>query len=109
MTEADSRDTRASSMLLNAADGGPMVTKEELALVDRHLAAENEHRMDDTLATLHPDCVFEDIAMGKVYRGREGAREYYATWWTAFDLTVRGKKRHLTTEGAMIAETSYVG
>src|SRR5262249_24288419 len=53
-----------------------MVSKEELALVDRHLAAENEHRMDDTLATLHPACVFEDMAMPKVYRGREGAREY---------------------------------
>ena len=86
-----------------------MVTKEELSLVDRHLAAENAHRMDDTLATLHPACVFEDIAMAKVYRGREGAREYYTTWWTGFDLTVRGKKRHLTTEGVMIAETSYVG
>jgi steroid delta-isomerase-like uncharacterized protein len=86
-----------------------MVTKEELALVDRHLAAENEHRMEDTLATLHPDCVFEDMAMAKVYRGRVGAREYYTTWWTAFDLTVRGRKRHLTTEGIMVAETSYVG
>src|SRR5262245_23024076 len=86
-----------------------MVSKEELALVDRHLAAENEHRMDDTLATLHPACVFEDMAMPKVYRGREGAREYYTTWWTAFDITVHGKKRHLTTEGIMIAETSYVG
>jgi len=52
-----------------------MVSKEELALVDRHLAAENEHRMDDTLATLHPACVFEDMAMPKVYRGRQGARD----------------------------------
>lgn len=86
-----------------------MIKPEHLNLVSIHLAAENEHRMEDTLETLHPDCVFEDVAMERVYKGREGARQYYDQWWKAFDLTVKGKKRHFTDEGLMIAETSYVG
>jgi hypothetical protein len=35
------------------------------AVVNRHLAAENAHRMQETLAELHPDCVFEDLPLGK--------------------------------------------
>ncbi len=35
-------------------------------LVATHLAAENEHRLEDTLATLHEDCLFEDRALGQV-------------------------------------------
>jgi steroid delta-isomerase-like uncharacterized protein len=85
------------------------VNQEHLALVAKHLAAENEHRMAETLETLHPDCVFEDVAMGKIYRGRAGAEEYYRRWWTAFDFKVQGKKRHFTEEGVLIAETSYLG
>jgi steroid delta-isomerase-like uncharacterized protein len=86
-----------------------MVTEEDIRLVGRHLEAENAHNMEATLATLHPGCVFEDVALGKLYQGREGAREYYALWWSAFDLQVKGKRRHFSTEGAMIAETTYVG
>lgn len=86
-----------------------MVSKEHLQMVATHLAAENEHRMEDTLATLHTACVFEDVPMQRIYNGREGAREYYAAWWHAFDLKVGGGTRHFTDEGLMIAETRYVG
>jgi hypothetical protein len=34
------------------------------AVVNRHPAAENAHRMQETLADLHPDCVFEDLPLG---------------------------------------------
>jgi steroid delta-isomerase-like uncharacterized protein len=78
-------------------------------LVARHLIAENAHQMEETLATLHPDCLFEDVTLGLEYRGREGAGEYYRTWWNAFSIEVRGIARHWTTEGNMIAETRYVG
>jgi steroid delta-isomerase-like uncharacterized protein len=78
-------------------------------LVARHLAAENAHQLEETLATLHPNCLFEDMALGLEYRGREGAGEYYRTWWNAFSIEVRGIARHWTTEGNMIAETRYVG
>ena len=43
------------------------------AVVNRHLAAENLHRMQEMLAALHPDCMFEDLPLGKTYRGRARA------------------------------------
>lgn len=80
------------------------------AVVNRHLAAENEHRMKETLAELHPDCLFEDLPLERTYRGRAEAEIYYRTWWDAFDLTVKGERRHWSEDGAfMIAETWYNG
>jgi steroid delta-isomerase-like uncharacterized protein len=78
-------------------------------LVGIHLQAENAHRMEETLATLHPECVFEDLPLGVTYRGREGARQHYRIWWEAFDVTVQGIARHWTTTGDMIAEARYLG
>jgi steroid delta-isomerase-like uncharacterized protein len=79
------------------------------ALVRAHLTAENQHLLDETLATLHPDCVFEDLPLGLAYHGKAGAAEYYKTWWNAFSIEVKGIARHWTTEGNMIAETRYFG
>ena len=80
------------------------------AVVNRHLAAENVHRMEETLAELHPDCVFEDLPLGKTYRGRAEAEKYYRFWWDAFDLEVKGERRHWSEDGAfMIAQTRYQG
>ncbi|HVZ06575.1 ester cyclase [Rhodopila sp.] len=80
------------------------------ALVNRHLSAENEHRMEETLATLHPECKFEDLPMGKIYRGVTEVETYYRAWWDAFDLEVQGQHRHWSEDGRfMIAETEYHG
>ena len=78
-------------------------------LVSTHLEAENDHRLEDTLATLHEECVFEDRALGQIFHGRKGAGEYYTMWWNAFDLVVRGERRHWTAEPSLIAETHYLG
>jgi hypothetical protein len=80
------------------------------AVVNRHLAAENQHRMAETLAELHPDCLFEDLPLSKTYHGCAGAETYYRLWWDAFDLEVKGERRHWSEDGAfMIAETWYQG
>jgi steroid delta-isomerase-like uncharacterized protein len=79
------------------------------ACVARHLAAENAQDMDGTLATLHPECVFEDLPLNKTFRGIDGARAYYRDLWTAFDVTVESRLRHWSTEGNLIAETTFVG
>ena len=42
-------------------------------LIGRHLAAENAQDLEGTLATLHPDCRFEDLATGQTWRGHDGA------------------------------------
>src|SRR5262249_5617321 len=65
--------------------------------------------MEGTLSTLHPNCIFEDLSLKKVYRGIDGARRYYAELWKAFDITVESRQRHWTLEGNLIAETTFVG
>jgi len=70
---------------------------------------ENAHRLEETLATLHPECAFADLPLGVTYRGREGARRHYRIWREAFDVTVQGSARHWTTTGDMIAEARYLG
>ena len=57
-------------------------------LVDIHVEAVNKHLLTETINTLHPECVFEDIPLGQIYKGREGAAEYYQTWWNAFEIIV---------------------
>jgi steroid delta-isomerase-like uncharacterized protein len=80
-----------------------------MQVVAKHIAAENSHQMDATLATLHPDCVFEDIALGRTFTGHEGASQYYRMWWDAFAVEVQGSVVHWTTEGQLVAEGRYVG
>jgi hypothetical protein len=77
--------------------------------VRRHLMFENAQNLEGTLSTLHPECVFEDLPLNKVYRGIEGARQYYTELWAAFDVTIESRTRHWTTDGNLIAETTLVG
>lgn len=57
-----------------------MISEQYKALLAKHLAAENAHQLDETLATLTEDCVFDDKALGKKFYGRAGAGEYYKAW-----------------------------
>lgn len=82
------------------------------ALIRRHVEAENAHRMEDTLATIHPECVFEDIPMGKTYHGHAGARQYYRMWWEGLKIVISPQaqdRRMFTTDGLYIAETRFTG
>ncbi|MCF8199623.1 MAG: ester cyclase [Sulfuritalea sp.] len=86
--------------------------KEQEALIMRHLAAENAHRLDETLATLHPECVFEDVAMGRSFHGHAGAAEYYRMWWEGLRIVVTPEssdRRMWTDDGAYVAETRFTG
>jgi steroid delta-isomerase-like uncharacterized protein len=89
-----------------------MTPDEITALLRRHVDAENAHDLPRTLATLHPDCVFEDVALGRVYRGHDGAARYYRSWWTGFGLQFRqgdAGALHLTAADTVIAEGRFVG
>lgn len=81
------------------------------SLLIAHLNAENAHDMEATLATLHPECIFEDVAMEQLYHGREGARRYYQLWWDAFDLSClpASVSCSWTTDGACVAEGLFTG
>lgn len=82
------------------------------ALLRRHVEAENAHDIERTLATLHPDCVFEDVAFALVRRGHEGAARHYREWWNAFGLQFRegdAGALHFTASGAVVAEGRFCG
>src|SRR5262245_34461398 len=86
-----------------------MMSPENRETLLRHVKAETEHKMEETLATLTPDCVFEDHAFGKVWRGREGARDYYRLWWDAFGITPHTSARYVPDPHLMIVETHFKG
>jgi steroid delta-isomerase-like uncharacterized protein len=82
------------------------------ALMRAHVEAENGHRMADTLATLHEECVFEDVATGQVFHGRAGAETYYRQWWDAFGLRFTREaddRSYWTEDGISIGEGRFHG
>jgi len=81
------------------------------ACLVRHLAAENAHRLEETLGTLTEDCVFEDVALQRTFDGYAGAAEYYRMWWSAFAIQVqlKGGTRHWIGDDLFVSETSYAG
>jgi steroid delta-isomerase-like uncharacterized protein len=86
-----------------------MLSPENREVVLRHVRAETEHRMEETLATLTEDCVFDDRAFRRVWHGREGARAYYRLWWDAFGIRPETAARHAPTEDLLVVETDFVG
>lgn len=79
------------------------------AVLIRHVESESAHRMDETLATLTPDCVFEDRALGRVWHGRDGARAYYRMWWDAFRVVPHGGRRYVPAPDTLVVETRFKG
>src|SRR4029453_16098130 len=82
------------------------------ALVGRHLTAENGQDLAGPLATLHPECVFKDLATGQVWHGHEGAAAHYRQWWTTFDVTVKrgpGQTGGWLESGGYMAEVPWHG
>jgi steroid delta-isomerase-like uncharacterized protein len=49
-----------------------------------HSIAEDKRDVAGLLATLTPDCVYELVQTGDVWRGLEGARQFYTELLTAF-------------------------
>jgi ketosteroid isomerase-like protein len=87
------------------------MTSDLLSLVRRHLEAENDHDLEGTLATLHPECRFDDFATGQSWFGHEGAAAHYRHWRTTFDVEVRrgeGQRRYIADDGH-ISEATWHG
>ena len=94
----------------NDFDGSDsMLSPANQAVVKRHVEAETAHRMDETLATLTEDCVFDDRALGRVWHGREGASEYYRMWWDAFGVTPHTAQRYAPSPDLLVVETRFKG
>lgn len=80
-------------------------------LVVRHLTAENAHDLEGTLATLHPECRFDDLATGQTWFGHEGAAAHYRQWWNTFDVEVTRSPGQISVQSAdgRISEATWRG
>lgn len=81
-------------------------------LVRRHVLAENAQDLEGTLATLHPECRFDDLATGQTWLGHEGAAAHYRQWWTTFDVEVKRGPGQVAAWGAddvYLGETTWHG
>ena len=81
-------------------------------LVRRHLIAENAQDLPGTLATLHKDCRFEDLATGQAWTGHDGAAAHYRHWWSTFDVEVKrseGQRNAWIGDDGYIAEATWHG
>jgi steroid delta-isomerase-like uncharacterized protein len=86
-----------------------MIDRAHQALMARHVTAESERRMEETLATLAENCVFEDVTLGRTFHGREGARGYYRMWWDAFGNSVQVDDSRWTVDGLVVAQARFQG
>ncbi len=81
-------------------------------MLQRHLAAENAHDMAAVLATVHPDCVFRDLATGQIFPGKAGAERHYRQWWDAFGNVVERSPNgsaQWIDDDTYVAEPQYTG
>lgn len=81
-------------------------------LARRHLVAENQQDLAATLATLHPECRFDDLATGQTWHCLEGAAAHYRQWWTTFDVEVKrepGQVSAWTADDVCMAEATWHG
>ncbi len=75
----------------------------------RRVARRARRAMDETLATLHPDCLFEDQPLAWTLRGREGARQHYEFWWSTLGAHLEAGQLHWPRADLAIGEAAFAG
>lgn len=78
-------------------------------ILHQHMVAEAAHDLDGTLATVHPDALFEDLPVGLTLRGRDAVARHYRLWWNAFGLQTDGGRLHWIDDDLVIGEADFVG
>jgi ketosteroid isomerase-like protein len=79
------------------------------ALANRLLAAFNRHRHDELIATMHPDCTLEDVALGLLLQDRAVVADYYRSWWDAFGLIVTDARCRRSGAETVAVEAHCIG
>ncbi len=78
-------------------------------LIERHIEVENQHLMEEMLATLADEDPVRDEVAGSRYLGREAVSKRYAELWSAFpDFRVQPVR--FTEQGdVVVMEANYSG
>jgi steroid delta-isomerase-like uncharacterized protein len=86
-----------------------MTPAEVKALWYRHAVAENARLLEDLVATLTEDCVYEVVPWGLVYRGKDEARRFYRELWAALPDVQLTLRRHVVDEHCLVEESVVFG
>lgn len=79
------------------------------ALWYRHAVAENARRLEELVATLTEDCVYDLVPWGIRYAGKDDARRFYRELWTAFPDVKLTLLRHVIDEQCLVEESVVYG
>ncbi len=86
-----------------------MTPSEVKALWYRHAVAENARQLEELIATLTEDCVYEIVPWGRVYRGKDEVRRFYRELWTALPNVTLTLLRHVIDERCLVEESVVHG
>lgn len=86
-----------------------MLAQENQEALRRHIKAEKEQSRAEVMVTVTEDCVHEDRATGRVWKGRAAVGDFYEAWWTAFDSRPETENRWAVAPDLLIVETKFVG
>lgn len=86
-----------------------MSVQDTTRIDDAVIAAWNSHDPDKFISYCADDIVWHDVSNPQPLKGKEGARQYFQGWLTAFpDLNIRVKNR-LATEDQVADEIEFSG
>ena len=86
-----------------------MTPEEVKALWYRHAVAENARMLEELVATLTEDCVYEIVPWGLVYRGKDEVRRFYRELWAALPDVKLRLLRHVIDEHCLVEESVVYG
>ncbi len=86
-----------------------MTPAEVKALWYRHAVAENARQLEDLVATLTEDAVYEVVPWGRMYRGKDAVRGFYRELWNALPDVKLTLLRHVIDEHCLVEESIVYG
>ncbi len=86
-----------------------MTPQEIKRLWYRHAVAENARQLEELVATLTEDCLYEVVPWRQVFRGKEEVRRFYRELWTALPDVTLTLLRHVIDERCLVEESVVHG
>lgn len=86
-----------------------MTPSEVKALWYRHAVAENARKLEELIATLTDDCLYEVVPWGLTYQGKDDVRRFYRELWTALPNVTLTLLRHVIDEQCLVEESVVHG
>ncbi len=86
-----------------------MTPNEVKALWYRHAVAENARQLEELVATLTEDCVYEFVPYGLTYRGKDEARRFYRELWAGLPNVTLTLLRHVIDDRCLVEESIVHG